>query len=484
MGRKTKPTIAHKPRTTVASSRRVRGLSASFDSAQTTTNNSRYWKYADALSADAAINPDVRQTLRQRSRYEVQNNCHAKGLVDLIANDTIGTGPRLQMLLDDEELNDRLEKDFRKWSDEVKLPQKLQLLRKERCQNGEAFCMISTNPMLRSPIKLNPVTIEADRIKGETLPVSSSQDIDGIRYDKWGNPVSYRLLKYHPNEVTIGASDDAEYIDAKYMLHTFIQIRSGQHRGVPELTPALEPFAMLRRYGYAELSAAEAAADFAAVLYTDTPAGGESESLEPFETVPLERNMMVSLPDGWKLGQMDSRHPSANHPQFVKVNLAAVARSVCATYGSISGDFSGFNYASGRLDNQIYHKSIIVDRMNWERDIINPIFSMWVREWCLLNGVDFFDETEHIWFWEGFEHVDPQKNANAHKTELETLQTSLADIYAEKGQDYRQAAKKIGQVIKVFTENGIPLQVLFPQLAANTSQNGSAAQDGDDEPED
>ena len=53
---------------------------------------------ADGLSADAANSPEVRRTLRNRARYEVANNSYARGIVLTLANDLIGTGPRLQML--------------------------------------------------------------------------------------------------------------------------------------------------------------------------------------------------------------------------------------------------------------------------------------------------------------------------------------------------------------------------------------------------
>ena len=78
-------------------------VKARFDAAQTTTDNHRHWAAADHLSADMEASPEVRRTLRQRARYEVANNSYAKGLVQMLANDTIGTGPRLQMLSSSED---------------------------------------------------------------------------------------------------------------------------------------------------------------------------------------------------------------------------------------------------------------------------------------------------------------------------------------------------------------------------------------------
>ena len=73
-------------------------MRARYDAAITNDENRRHWANADALSPDAAAAPTVRRTLRMRSRYEVANNSYARGIVDTLANYTIGAGPRLQML--------------------------------------------------------------------------------------------------------------------------------------------------------------------------------------------------------------------------------------------------------------------------------------------------------------------------------------------------------------------------------------------------
>ncbi len=55
-------------------------LRAKYDAANTTLDNLKHWSRADGLSAAAANSPDVRRTLRNRSRYEVANNSYARGI--------------------------------------------------------------------------------------------------------------------------------------------------------------------------------------------------------------------------------------------------------------------------------------------------------------------------------------------------------------------------------------------------------------------
>ena len=123
-----------------------RRVVARYDAAVTNRDNARHWAAADLLSADAAANPSVRQTLRSRARYEVANNSYAKGIVLTLANDSVGTGPRLQMLSGNPEVDKAVERDFRAWAKWTGLAAKLRTMRMARCQDGEAFGMIVRNP--------------------------------------------------------------------------------------------------------------------------------------------------------------------------------------------------------------------------------------------------------------------------------------------------------------------------------------------------
>ena len=174
-------------------------IRSSFDVASTTPDNYRHWSAVDYLSPDSEARHDVRRTIRSRARYEIGNNSYAKGLVSMLANDTIGTGPRVQCLLEDDSLNDIIDEAFSEWADEQKLSQKLRLMRIARCQDGETFAILGTNPKQKNNVKLKVDVIEADRIEAPyDSNVYDDSEIDGIKYDKYGNPVSYRILKYHP----------------------------------------------------------------------------------------------------------------------------------------------------------------------------------------------------------------------------------------------------------------------------------------------
>jgi len=435
--------------------RRVRGR---FDSAATTEDNRRHWANADALSADAAASAAVRRTLRNRARYEVANNSYARGIVLTLANDTIGTGPRLQMLTDSDEANNEIEHEFDRWAREIALAEKLRTMRMARAQDGEAFAILVNNPVLDHPVKLDLQLIEADQVTSSDAYLLDSREVDGIVLDGFGNPVAYHVLKNHPGSGAWGFRDEFRTVPAAHMIHVFRQDRPGQHRGIPEITPALPLFAQLRRFTLAVLGAAEAAADFAGILYTDAPANGEAEQVEPMDLVELERNMLLTMPGGWKMSQVEPMQPATTYAEFKKEILNEIARCLNMPYNVAAGNSSGYNYASGRLDHQTYYKSIRVDQAFMAEKVLDRVLAAWLWEYALEAGGPVGGRVlpDHQWFWDGMEHVDPAKEASAQETRLKNHTTTLAHEYARQGKDWEAELRQRARERNLMLELGLP----------------------------
>ena len=425
-----------------------------FDAAQTTKDNARHWAAAEFLSADAEADSATRKILRTRARYEVQNNSYARGIVSTLANDTIGTGPRLQMLFDDKELNKEIERDFAAWAKRVHLAAKLRTVRMAQCQDGEAFIILVQNPNLRSDVKLDLQLVEADRVTDSELH-SDSSSVDGITFDPFGNPKSYKVMKSHPGGDG-GFGIETVSVNAENMVHLFRQDRPEQHRGIPEITSALPLFAHLRRFTLAVVSAAEAAADFAGVLYTDAPANGEADAVEAMDSIQLERNMLLTMPGGWKMAQVDPKQPVTTYGEFKREILNEISRCLNIPFNIAAGNSSGYNYASGRLDHQTYYKALKVDRSHIEVVVLDRILELWIAEWRLVKR-RLMEKGEflHMWMWDGQEHVDPQKEANAQSVRLQSRTTSLASEYAKQGKDWETELRQIAREKELMEELGI-----------------------------
>jgi capsid protein len=247
------------------------------------------------------------------------------------------------------------------------------------------------------------------------------------------------------------------------MLHLFRVDRPGQVRGIPEITPALPLFAQLRRFTLAVISAAETAADFAGILYTDSPANGEADAAEPFEPIELEKRTLVTMPGGWKMSQIHAEQPTTSYAEFKHEILNEIARCLNMPFNVAAGNSSAYNYASGRLDHQTYFKSIRVDQSNMTRVVLDRILSAWLSEAILIEGLlpqsvrttDF--DASHQWFFDGHEHVDPLKEANAQATRLSNHTTTLAYEYARQGRDWEDALFQRAKELALMSELGLAL---------------------------
>jgi lambda family phage portal protein len=462
-------------------SRAVRIVRAKYDAAATNADNRRHWANADGLSANAANSPDVRRILRNRARYEIANNSYARGIALTLANDVVGTGPRLQLLTADSDSNGRIEQAFMQWSKAVGLAEKLRTMRLARASDGEAFGILTSNPALATAIQLDLRLVEADQVCTPDLFRADPNAIDGIVFDAAGNPTEYHVLRQHPGDMSASGGREYDRVAAESMIHWFRADRPGQARGIPDIMPALPLFAQLRRFTLAVLAAAETAADFAGILYTDAPANGEADAAEPFEPIELEKRALLTMPGGWKMSQMEAEQPATTYGEFKRELLNEICRCLNMPYNIAACNSSGYNYASGRLDHQTYFKAIRVEQSHLECVVLDRILAAWLDEAVLIpgllpSGLPPIAEWPHQWFWDGHEHVDPAKEASAQATRLANHTTTLADEYARRGQDWESQIRQRAKEMALLKELGIA------PVAAQPAR--PSAEESDNEPSD
>jgi lambda family phage portal protein len=454
---------------------------ARYDAAERNAENRKLWQGVDSLSARSANSLHVRHTLRTRARYEVANNSYARGIVLTQANDTIGTGPRLQLLTDSPDLNRLGAEAWERWCAEIGLAEKLRTMRLSKSVDGEAFGLLATNRRLqRTGVLLDLKLVEADQVTAPYLETLDPLESDGIRYDEFGNPVSYTVREDHPGDALQFALGRELLIPASQVIHWYRVDRPGQLRGVPEITPALPLFALLRRYTLAVLAAAETAADFAAVLESELPPE-DGSAPEPMDALEIERRVMLTLPGGYKLSQLKAEQPTTTYEMFRSALLNEIARCLNMPFNVAAGNSSGYNYASGRLDHQTYYKSILVEQYHAETAVLDRIFSRWAWE-AAMTGIlpgEFADRPDlipHQWFWDGWQHVDPAKEANAQATRLKSGTATLADEWARSGHDWREKARQQAEERAYYAELGIP----YPgDVAGPTTRDREDAEETD-----
>ncbi|MBE6363404.1 MAG: phage portal protein [Lentisphaerae bacterium] len=460
---------------------------AKFDAANMSPEARRHWAGADNLSADAALQPGIRRLIVSRNRFEATNNGYMGGILETLADDTIGTGPRLQLQNDDPEqdldtdtLNDaklrRRERRFRKYTKAIHLAGKLRLARLSKARDGEVFFQKVINPGVRNECKIDLILFETEQVSSGLCGENQSyydngipKEVDGVIYDRYGNPEQYRFYRVHPG--ALNGATDSYLLPAAAVIHYAHIRRPGQHRGLPELTAGLTVFNDLRRYGNSVLAAAETAAVISFLLETDVipdpdevnldgeldDEGKKIKQLNFTDIVPMAKNAGVALPEGWKGHQLKAEQPTSTYCAFSDAKLNEAARAISMPFNVAKGNSSTYNYASGRLDHQVYHRKIQIERQNIEEMILDDIYEQWEKYDQAFHREDYDDalEVNHVWMWDGFEHADPAKEANAQATRLTNGTTTLAEECAAQGRDYEQILRQRGREKRLMQKYGI-----------------------------
>lgn len=447
-----------KPRPTEAPVARAR-----FEAAEK-GDDYKHWSGADAFAADAALSPEKRRVLRNRARHERVNNSYLAGISATLAGDLIGTGPRLQLDIGDTDAAREVEAAFYDWGTLIDLPAKLRTMREALVVDGEAFAMMTNNPRLPG-VQLDLRLIEAEMVATPTELMRQTltpegNTVDGLEFDQVGNVIAYQVLTFHPGSNYRINNLQYSRVPAAAMVHWYRRIRPGQNRGMPEVAPALRLFGQLRRYTEAVIAAAETAADFAAFIHSNSPAA-EVDEVDAFAELEIRKRSMVTLPEGWDISQLKAEQPTSTYKDFKREILNEIARCLQLPFNVAALDSSSYNYASGRMDHQVYAMNQRVDRDHLERICLDRVFAAWVNEASLAgvipDNLPPFSEWNWAWVWDGKDHVDPAKEANASETRLRTLTTSLASEYARQGKRWDVELRQIAAERQLMAELGLSM---------------------------
>jgi capsid protein len=100
--------------------------------------------------------------------------------------------------------------------------------------------------------------------------------------------------------------------------------------------------------------------------------------------------------------------------------------------------------------------------------VLDRIFAAWLDEAVLIEGYlpdalrTLDADLSHQWMWDGNDHVDPQKEANAQSTRLTNHTTTLAHEYARQGRDWEAELRQRAREISLMRELGLPTTTAQP----------------------
>ena len=454
----------------------MHAMTAGYDAARTRLRDSERFAGVDNLSANAANDFATRDRLRTRVRHEALNNAFIAGLVRTLANDTIGTGPRAEVMIDELDEDAEAEKRdarnlsrlYERWARATDQAQRLRLMRKAKLQNGEsfAFARIRDDLVPRTGVPIDWRLIEADQVESPHMLAGTLGKVSGVVLGEQNEPVAYELLERHPGDAgALASAHESRIVERtnpsgwRQVIHYFVADREGQHRGIPELTSALLPASEMRSYMLAVRAAAETAATLALVLQTQQmPDGMDADEWEPLEQLmKFDSNAVTMLPAGYKMEGFQGSQPTNTLDMFQRSQLREIGRPVNMPQSLVAGDSQGLSFSAARMDHIPYRRAIEVERSVIEDQILQTEFETWFR-FAQLAGIvpdryrDAALAPEVEWSWPAHAEIDPLKSANADRVRIQTGTDSRRAIAQRMGRDPDELERQVLDEVEKYAE--------------------------------
>lgn len=470
-----------------------RRLRAGYEAAKTGVLNRNHWAETDELGPVSSHTVSVRNILRKRCRYERDNNPHLCALLKTYGHNLVGTGPRLNLQLGEQyhQAARDVEKGFSTWAKAIDLAEKLRLMTEVRPVDGESFGRLMTNPLVPNAVKLDVRVYEAEQISTPDLQSQFDSSVtDGIEFDEAGNPRIYHVLREHPGDGW-NFNGEADRVPAKFMVHWFRPSRPGQTRGVCELASSLNVGAQSRRFLQAVLTKAEVNANVSGVMKTNSPMVndvGDPIPLEMMEDIEFPQGTMLTVPEGCEPVKFDNGSDTTGLSEYSAIQHTTLGRPLLMPRNLVTGDSSGFNFASGKLDYLPFYQEMWIERERLAARVLNQLFQAYYLEASLRglipSELPALNEWSWDWHWDGFPSINPEKDETAREQRLANNVTTLAEECASEGKNWRDVIDQRAIEREYMRSKGIdPDGIVKPSAAPTMPQREPIEDDEDaDEP--
>lgn len=387
------------------------------------------------------INPETAAAgpaLRSRASYLAMNNPWISQAVANWTGALVGSGIQPAARHPDASTREALNRYFADWCSRADAEGRtdfagLQVaIADSMVKAGEGVALISETadgPRLRIlPPELLDETKSVELNDGRAI-------FSGVELSATGRRDAYWIVPERPGKVWQTYAPSVR-IEAESVLHVFKSLAPGQLRGVSWLAPVILPASDFDKLCDALLKGAQVAAMHAGFI-TDLNGSGE-----PYdgETPSLEPGALIRLPNGTDI-KFNSPAQSQQVAEFLRLNLRQLAAGLGLPDHLLSGDLSGANYSSLRAGLLPFRQR--VEQVQYT--IFVPQFLAPVWRAVILHGIlsgdldapDFESAPEAYlqadWLPPAFMQVDPMKQVQADKAELEAGLTSRRKLVAARG---------------------------------------------------
>ncbi len=419
-----------------------------FQGAKRTPAN-RDFNDAGNQSFETTAEPD-RAVLRARARWLSVNSALMNNIDEAILNLAVGTGIRVQMRLDNSELNQTIEEAFHRWCKSTQWYDAQRVMLRSRMVDGEVF--LYTRPKATG--------LEYQLLEADTLDDTAADK--GIKRDAEDKPVSYRFKtvddygRYSGETITI---------PAEFIWQGFKRTRPSQRRGISEYAQAMTLVKNLDAFTQATVQSARTRASIAYVVQADGQIGGLDIEEEDGDQIQYIGDVAVHyLKRGETISKTAPGSSDTEYSQFSEVTTRSICAARVISYELGYQDASKTNYSSFRASLQKDMKRIQADQA-WIEPALDLMFEKWMEIEIMsgrLKGISYqkfkaapYEYTKKSYVTPEVITVDPLKERLADEKSVELNRTTQSMLAHRAGQDFENIIKIKSQEQEILDKYGM-----------------------------
>jgi lambda family phage portal protein len=398
-------------------------------------------------TGDRHLTEPALSDLRNICRDMGRNNPLVKGLLLTEADDVVGTGTTVQARSKNEAWNRRVERLF--YEEMVLRPCDItnrfnfqQILHKAYLsyrRDGDVFVLLTDAGL--EVCEGEQCGTPYGQVLGEYSTVTNGV----VTSNQTRRVIGYYMGR--PNTWGYIEPDSWYRYPAEKVHHVSNSDRFSYTRGEPALTPSVEMIDQVSRYIDAELVAAHVNACLSVFVthdddlswptaYTEgiSPSGKTEKGTKLQKVTP---GMIHHLAKGESINAVVPTRPAAAFDPFILRGLMMIGRPLCMPLMLVTLDFSGATYMNARIAYQAAQRNYRREQAHVIEPLVRRIWGWWLARKMAAGQVPIRqDAFAHEVICQRWPYVDPYREAQADKLELENKTTSQSQICARKGLDY------------------------------------------------
>jgi lambda family phage portal protein len=454
--------------------------------------------------------------LRSRSRDQMRNAPVALGALNTMVSHVVGTGLTYTPAIDAEylglsdeaaeEWQDDTKRRFNAWANSLDcdLGRRLnfygiqELAFRSMLESGDS--LVLTPRVTRrggGGSKLVLQLIEADRVCNPSRCADTATMVDGIEIDgNTGEAIAYHVARSHPADTLTKVIWDkvearGSSTGRRNVLHLFKPLRPGQVRGVPVISPILEPLKQLQRYTDAELNAAVISGLFSVFikmdpdafdnLFDDDAKGALIDSSSSWSG-EMESGKAVNLLPGESIESSNPGRPNAQFDPFWQAIVRQIGMALELPFEVLTMHFQS-SYSAARAALLMAWKMFRSRRDFLATYLCQPVFELWLEDEVAQGRVScpgFFADPvvkaawcAAIWTGDGPGSIDPAKEVEAAEKRVNLgISTKQAESILLDGVEWEVKHEQRVKEINAEKRDGIyiaPAGSPAPSAPANSS---------------